>query len=194
MTTDIEMNKNEKQTTLSMHPKRMIMWLMIASIIMIFASLTSAYIVRQADGNWLEFDLPQIFWINTGIILLSSVTMHWAYLAAKRNKQTSLKIAITITSILGIAFLNGQFTAWDHLAAQDVFFEGNPSGSFLYVFTGVHAFHLITGVIFLLIVLILAFRGKVNTEKMLWVGICTTYWHFLDALWVYLFLFLLFFR
>ncbi len=193
MTTDIEM-KNKAMKTLSMHPKRMIMWLMIASIIMIFASLTSAYIVRQADGNWLEFDLPRIFWINTGIILLSSITMHWAYLSAKKNKQTSLKIAITITSILGIAFLKGQLMAWNHLEAQDVFFEGNPSGSFLYIFTGVHAFHLITGIIFLLIVLILAFRNSVNSKNMLWVGICATYWHFLDALWVYLFLFLLFFR
>lgn len=180
----------EPKQTLSMHPKKFALWLFIVSVVMIFAGLTSAYIVRQSEGNWLEFDLPQMLWYSSGIILLSSITMHWAYASAKKDNLNSLKLAMSVTVLLGLAFLIAQFEAWKELVDMSVYFVGNPSGSFMYVFTGLHGLHLISGVIFLLVVLINVFRYRVHAKSMDQIEMCATYWHFLDGLWIYLFLFL----
>ena len=176
---------------ISMHPKKFALWLFIVTVVMIFASLTSAYIVRQSEGNWLEFDLPTIFWYTSGIIVLSSITLHFAYLSAKKDELSKLRLGMVITSILGMAFLVGQWYSWAALVDRDVYFVGNPAGSFLYVFTGLHAIHLISGVIFLIIVLISSFRYKVHSKNMDVMEMCVTYWHFLGGLWLYLFMFLL---
>jgi cytochrome c oxidase subunit III len=176
---------------LGMHPKKFALWLFIASATMIFAALTSAYIVRQSDGNWLVFDLPSSFWITSAIILISSGTMHWAYLAAKRDDLEATKIAISITTVLGLVFLVGQFIAWGDLVKRNVYFVGNPSGSFVYVISGLHGLHIISGVIFLLVVLTATFRYRVHSKNLAQMEMCATYWHFLDALWLYLFVFLL---
>jgi len=176
---------------ISMHPKKFALWLFIVSVVMVFAGLTSAYIVRQAEGNWLEFNLPSIFYYSTGIILLSSVTMHWAYTSAKADNIDMLKVAIGLTTLLGLVFLVTQWYSWVALVDRDVYFVGNPSGSFLYVFTGLHALHLISGVIFLIIVLISSLNYKVHSQNMARMEMCSTYWHFLGGLWVYLFMFLL---
>ncbi|PIQ48472.1 MAG: cytochrome oxidase subunit III [Cytophagales bacterium CG12_big_fil_rev_8_21_14_0_65_40_12] len=176
---------------LSMHPKKFAMWLFIVTVIMIFAAFTSAHIVRQASGNWLEYDLPSLLWSTSAIILLSSASMHWAYLSAKRDEFQKVKIALAITFVLGIMFLVGQFLAWGQMVDAGVFFVGNPAGSFLYVFTGLHGFHLIAGVIYLLYLLISSLRLKVHSKNMLNMEMCATFWHFLGGLWIYLFIFLL---
>jgi cytochrome c oxidase subunit 3 len=181
----------EAKKPLSMNPKKFALWLFIVSVIMVFAALTSAYIVRQAEGNWLIFELPQLFWITSVIILISSGTMHWAYLAAKRDSLESVKLATSITTILGVAFLVGQFLAWNDLVANNVFFVGNPSGSFVYVLSGLHGLHIIGGVVFLLILLASTFKYKVHSKNLSLIEMCATYWHFLDVLWLYLFVFLL---
>jgi len=176
---------------LSMHPKKFALWLFIVTVVMIFAAFTSAHIVRQADGDWLIYDIPPMLWITSGIILTSSIFMQWAYIAAKRDKLEQVKLALSITTILGLAFLYGQFQAWGQLVDAGVFFVGNAAGSFMYVFTGIHAAHLISGVIYLLYMLISSFRYKVHAKNMLNMDMCTTYWHFLGGLWIYLFIFLL---
>lgn len=176
---------------ISMHPKKFALWLFLVTVVMIFAALTSAYIVRQAEGNWLEYELPEIFWITSGIVILSSVFLHWAYVSAKKDNLLNLRIGMVMTVILGIAFLVGQWYSWVALVDRDVFFVGNPAGSFLYVFTGLHAAHLISGVIFLIIVLISTFGLKVHSQAMSTMEMATTYWHFLGGLWIYLFMFLL---
>jgi cytochrome c oxidase subunit III len=176
---------------ISMHPKKFALWLFIVTIVMIFASLTSAYIVRQSEGNWLEFDLPSIFWYTSVMIILSSFTLHFAYISAKKDDLKSLRLGMIITCVLGLLFLIGQWYSWVALVDRDVYFVGNPAGSFLYVFTGLHAIHLISGVIFLIIVLISSFRYKVHSKNMDVMDMCVTYWHFLGGLWLYLFMFLL---
>ncbi len=181
----------EANKPMAMHPKKFALWIFIASVIMIFAALTSAYIVRQSDGNWLMFDLPDSFWITSVIILISSGTMHWAYLAAKRDNLEGTKLAISITTILGVAFLVGQYIAWGDLVKRNVYFVGNPSGSFVYVLSGLHGLHIIGGVIFLLVVLVATFRFRVHSKNLAQIEMCATYWHFLDGLWLYLFVFLL---
>lgn len=181
----------QPKVTLSMHPKKFALWLFMVTVVMLFAAFTSAYIVRQSDGNWLQFALPQAFWITSGIIILSSITMHWAYVSAKKDNLDAVKLAMGITTLLGITFLVGQYLAWGELVDRNVYFVGNPAGSFVYVFSGLHGVHLIGGVIFLLIVLIQTFRYKVHAKSLDQIEMCATYWHFLDGLWLYLFIFLL---
>jgi len=110
----------EAKKPVGMNPKKFALWLFMASVVMIFAALTSAYIVRQANGNWMIFDLPDMFYVTTGIILTSSITLHWAYLSAKRDQIESTKIAMVITTILGTAFLVGQFFAWNELVQNRI--------------------------------------------------------------------------
>ncbi|MBN7817144.1 cytochrome c oxidase subunit 3 [Algoriphagus pacificus] len=176
---------------ISMHPKKFALWLFMVTVVMIFAAMTSAYIVRQSEGNWLEYDLPQIFWLTSGIVILSSAFLQFGYASAKKDNLTGLKIGLAGAVILGILFLVGQWYSWVALVDEEVFFVGNPSGSFLYVFTGLHALHLISGVIFLIIVLISSFRYQIHSKAMVRMEMATTYWHFLGGLWLYLFMFLL---
>lgn len=186
------MAEPEPQPTLSVNPKKFILWLFIVSIIMIFASLTSAYLVRKAEGNWLEFEMPPLFWYSTAVLLVSSLTMHVAYWLAKKDKLTGLRIAISITFVLGLAFLVMQFLGWGQLVDRNVYLVGNPSGSFLYIMSGLHGAHLISGLIVLIFALVAAFRMKIHATSLLQMQIATTYWHFLDGLWLYLFVFLLY--
>ena len=190
MATEIKIVE-EVSRPLSMHPRKFALWLFMISIVMIFAALTSAYIVRQADGEWRVFDLPTELWITSGIILLSSITMQWAYVSAKRDNLSMVKVAIGLTTLLGVLFLVGQFYVWGVLVDMRVYFVGNPSGSFLYVLTGLHGLHLVSGVIFLIIVLISTLKYKVHSKNLAQISMCNTYWHFLGGLWLYLFVFLL---
>lgn len=177
--------------TRSVNPKVFTMWLFIVSIIMLFAAFTSAYLVRKAEGNWVEFDLPNLFYYSTFVLLGSSASMHFAYLAAKKDQFNALRISISITFVLGLLFLVMQFYGWIQLVEMNVFFVGNPSGSFVYVLSGLHGLHLVSGLIVLIFALVAAFRLKINAKQLTQIKICATYWHFLDALWLYLFVFLL---
>ncbi len=190
MIKDIQITEIPKKT-LSMNPKRFLLWMFMVSIIMVFASLTSAYIVRQAEGNWLVYDLPNLLWISTIILLLSSGTAQLAYWSAKKDNLAQVKSYMIITVILGVSFLVTQFYTWGALIDSNVFFVGNPSGTFLYVIMGVHGFHLISGMIYLLIMLVRTFQYKVHSKNLLHIGLSVSYWHFLDGLWLYLYLFLL---
>ncbi len=184
----------EPEETLSMNPRKFILWLFIVSIIMIFAAMTSAYLVRRAEGNWLEYEIPSIFAYSSGVLVLSSLTMHWAYIAAKKDNFNALKLAISITFALGLVFLYMQFQGWVALVDEKVFFVGNPAGSFMYVFTGLHAFHLISGLLVLVSALWAAFRIRIHAKSLNQLEIAATYWHFLDILWIYLFFFLVYFH
>ena len=190
MVRDLHISEIPKKT-MSMDPKRFLLWMFMVSIVMIFASLTSAYIVRQAEGNWLAFDLPNILWYSTAILLLSSVTAQLAYHSAKHDNMGPLKVYLSISLLLGVGFLVTQFYTWGVLVDNNVFFVGNPAGSFLYVIMGVHGFHLISGLVYLLIMLARSFQYKVHSKKLLHLGLSVSYWHFLDVLWIYLFLFLI---
>lgn len=193
MGTNIRLVENPTRP-LSMHPHKFALWLFIVSIVMIFASLTSAFIVKQGDGSWMDYQLPSMFWYTSGVIILSSILLQWGYFAAKRDKLETVKLTIGLTLLLGFVFLIGQWKSWGQLVEMDVYFVGNPAGSFIYVLTGLHAFHLISGIIFLIIVLFSAFKYRVHSKNMVRMEMCTTYWHFLGALWLYLFVFLVFYH
>lgn len=174
-----------------------LLWLSIVAMIMIFGSLTSAYVVSRGKGGWLQFELPQLFYVSTAIILISSVTMNWTLSAARKNNLKHIKIGAFITLLLGGAFIICQFKAWGELVDQKVFFAGKSSsgsGSYLYALTGLHLVHLIFGIFALMVVLVKSLGEKYNPENLLGIRLCAIFWHFLDALWIYLFLFLLFVR
>lgn len=185
----------EAKKQMAMHPKKFALWLFMVSVIMVFGAFTSAYIVRQAEGNWMVFDMPSMFWFTTGVIMLSSVTMHWAYRSVKRDNNGAARIAMAITLVLGICFLAGQWLAWGQLLENGIHFvnasSGAISGSFLYVISGLHGLHIVSGMIFLAVVMASVFQFRVHSQNSTQVEMCATYWHFLDGLWLYLFVFLL---
>ncbi len=189
LTTDLPIKPSEQVR--SMHPKKFAMWLFIVTVVMIFISLSSAYIVKKGAGNWQYIELPSLFQLTTGIILLSSVTMHFAYIAAKRNNLFNIRLGVLVTAFLAVGFIIGQWNAWSQLVDSGAFFVGNPAGSFIYVFTGLHIAHLLGGIIFLLIVLVSAFKYQVHSKRLARIEMCTTYWHFLGGLWLYLYIFLI---
>ncbi|MBT1705240.1 cytochrome c oxidase subunit 3 [Chryseosolibacter indicus] len=191
MAADIKIVEEAKKP-LSMHPQKFALWLFIVTVIMLFGAWTSAYIVKRGDIGWSEIVIPNLFYVNTGIIVLSSISMVWAVNAARKDNLEKLKLAISITTILGVAFLVGQFLAYGEMIAMKEFFTGgNVSHSFMYVLSGAHALHVIGGVVFLLIVLTASFKNKVHSKSMVRIEMCATYWHFLDILWLYLFIFLI---
>lgn len=174
-----------------------LLWVGMISMTMLFASLTSAYVVRQQKGNWLQFDLPQLFYFSTAIIIISSVTMNWTLSSAKKNNFRNLKLSAFLTLLLGIGFVICQFKAWDALVDQKIFFAGkysNASGSFLYALTGLHMAHLVGGILAVLVVWVKSLLNRYNSDNLLGISLCAIFWHFLTGLWIYLFLFLLFVR
>ncbi|MFK7899302.1 MAG: heme-copper oxidase subunit III [Cyclobacteriaceae bacterium] len=192
-----EVMGNKQQTIVTgTHPKLFNMWLFIVSICMMFAGFTSAYVVSKSAGKWLEFDLPSMLWYSSAVIVVSSITMQLSYYFAAKDKFNLLKLFVASTFVLGIVFLVTQFEAWKQIYNYDykIVFAGkqsNVSGSLFYVITGLHALHIISAVIFLFVVLIYTLQNKIHSKKMLNIKMCTTYWHFLGGLWIYLFLFLL---
>ncbi|MBC6399857.1 MAG: cytochrome c oxidase subunit 3 [Ekhidna sp.] len=180
------------QRVRSMHPQKFAMWLFLVSVVMIFISLSSAYIVKKGVGDWEYIKFPPLFQVTTVLIILSSVMMHFAYISAKRNNIKHIRIGLIATALLAIAFVVGQYMAWIQLVDAGHFFVGNPSGSFIYVFTGLHVIHLFGALVFLFIVLGKAFKYEVHSKSMVRIEMCTTFWHFLGGLWLYLYLFLIF--
>ncbi len=177
--------------SLPIHPAKLGLWLFIAASMMLFAAFTSAYIVRSGAGDWIRFGLPTVMWIGTGALILSSVTIQYALRAVKTGKEDVFRKALLLTGLLAAGFIAGQFTGWNSLRASGVYLETNASSSFFYMITVTHFVHLIGGAIALIFVTIKAMRGRYNKNNFLGLELCATYWHFLDALWVYLFVFLL---
>lgn len=172
-------------------PVKFVMWLFILSSIMMFAGLTSAYIVRQAEGNWKIFDLPSTFYITTVLILLSSATMHYSVLQAKKNNIAKQKLGLWLSFLLGAGFLAGQYMGWQQLIANKVYFVGNPSESFVYVISGLHGAHIVAGLLLMVSALVGAYRNIGQTKNVFRMELTSIFWHFIDILWIYLFVFLL---
>jgi len=176
------------------------MWVGLASILMLFIALTSAYIVRGVpalsggDSDWLPLTMPPILWVNTAVLLLSSVSIELARRTLKRNEYGRFKAWISLTTALGVLFLVGQLIAWRQLAAQGVFINSHPHSSFFYLLTSLHGVHLLGGVIALAYVTLAALRMRIGFKRRTAVDVTSIYWHFMDGLWIYLFGLLFFFR
>jgi len=185
------------------HPKQFALWLGIGSIIMSFAGLTSAYIVKKGAGYWVEFSLPQFFTFSTMVVAASSIFMQLAYFSFKKMKDKLAVTFLSITFALGLVFLWMQYSGWLELTAKGIELDGNPSGSFVYVISGLHFAHIVGGLIamfFLWATMLLRLRkpikklmNEVDPERNTGLKLMTTYWHFVGILWVYLFVFFQFY-
>jgi len=170
----------------------------MGSIVMVFAGLTSAYVISKNRPDWLkDFELPQAFLWSTIVILLSSVTFHLAKKAMSVNNRSRTSLMLGITLLLGIAFVFLQFKGFGQVVDAGYFFTGSQSTittSFLYVVVLVHIAHLAGGLISLLIVIYNHYKQKYKADQMLGIELSAMFWHFLDFLWLYLFLFFTFYK
>jgi len=176
------------------------MWVGLASILMLFVALTSAYIVRGVPAlnggldDWVPIEMPRVLWLTTTLLLLSSVSVELARRALGRNDYTRFRAWISLTTLFGVAFLAGQLIAWRQLAAQGVYINSHPHSSFFYLLTSLHGLHLLGGVIALAYVTVAALRMRIGFKGRTAVNVTAIYWHFMDGLWIYLFGLLFFFR
>jgi cytochrome c oxidase subunit 3 len=173
------------------HPHKFAMWIGIGSIIMMFAGLTSAYIVKRDQPGWTTFDIPRSFWYSTFAILISSLTMQMALKSFIDRQMQKYKMLIGITLFLGILFIVLQLISFRQIWNSGVTLKGSGAGQFLYVIAGLHALHVLGGIIVLLVTFIKAFVSKRRNYSSVPLEVVTTYWHFVDVLWIYLFIFFL---
>ncbi|HYC39762.1 MAG TPA: cytochrome c oxidase subunit 3 [Chitinophagaceae bacterium] len=173
------------------HPHKFTLWVAIGSIVMMFAGLTSAFIVKSNQPNWTPVDMPDIFWFSTAAILLSSVTIQLALRSFRQREMRQYRILLVTTLLLGVLFVIFQWVGFNTLWAQDVRLKGSGAGQFLYVIFGLHALHVVGGVIALLVIFFRAFIGRRKIYTSVPVEVAATYWHFVDLLWIYLMVFFL---
>ena len=175
------------------------MWVSVASIAMLFTSLTSAYIVRSATSyDWLPIAVPRALFVSTGLLLLSSITLELARQKLKRSFQDGYSRYLLLTVLLGLVFLASQLSAWRQLARQGVYLVSHPHSSFFYLLTGAHALHLLGGLLSLMFLWLRSQRQLSEptgiARRQAAADAVTIYWHFMDALWIYLFLLLFLWR
>lgn len=195
MTTITLENTMNNRAEIKQKTAKPLLWVGLMSIVMFFAGLTSAVVVSKESSNWLVFEVPSMFFVSTLIILFSSLTYQLTLFFTKKGQLQNATLTTIATFILGIAFSVTQFLAWQQLYQSGVFWTGsesNPAGSYFYALTGLHLLHLLAGLISLLVVTIKSMLKKYAAENVLGIQLSLTYWHFLTALWVYLFFFLKF--
>lgn len=176
------------------HPKKFALWVGLTSVVMLFAALTSAYIVRRSAGNWQDFALPSAFFYSTAAILASSVALHLAYKSYLAAKVTAFKLLLSLGFALGITFVALQYQGWLQLGDIGIFVATNQSASFVYLITAFHVAHVVGGIAALVVAMVYGLRKKyeaITPKRKLRLELIFTYWHFVDILWVYLLLFFL---
>lgn len=183
-----------------LHDKyRIGMWVALAGVMMMFTALTSAYIVRAAGANdWTPIAVPRLLWVSTSLILISSFTFEFARKALKRDDPQGYSRMLLVTVLLGLGFLGAQLLAWRQLVSQGVYLSSNPHSSFFYLLTALHGIHLLGGILALDYLLLHAWRnrgsGQIGARRSAATGAVAVYWHFMDGLWIYLFLLLFLWR
>ncbi|QED38077.1 heme-copper oxidase subunit III [Antarcticibacterium arcticum] len=178
--------------------KKMMLWFGIISMVMMFAGLTSAYVVSKNRPDWISgFDLPPALYWSTLVIIISSLTFILAKRSVEKDNRRNATLFLLATLVLGIVFVVLQFQSFAEIISAGYYFTGSESTvttSFIYVVVLVHLAHLVAGLIVLLVVIYNHFKQRYHSGQMLGMELGATFWHFLDVLWVYLFLFLYFFR
>ncbi|MFE3869922.1 heme-copper oxidase subunit III [Flavobacterium sp. ZS1P70] len=195
---EITMTTEEDHKSRTARSYKLLLLFAMVSMIMMFAGLTSAYVVSKSRTDWLkDFQLPTAFYFSTLVIIGCSVTFHLAKKAIRKDNQSATTKFLLSTLVLGILFVILQFVGFGQIVENGYYFTGSESSittTFLYVVTVVHLIHLAGGVISLLIIIYNHFKQKYNSSQTLGIELGAMYWHFLDLLWVYLFLFLYFFK
>jgi cytochrome c oxidase subunit 3 len=177
-----------------LHPHIFTLWVGIGSLLMMFAGLTSALIVKRNQANWQPFDLPQFFWYSTAAIILSSVTIYLAEKAFKQRMMQKYRRLVVTTLVLGVLFIIFQLLGFQQFWSHGLPLGKTVSSDFMYVIVGLHAAHVLGGLIALIVLFAKAFSTKTRTYNSVPVELVSTYWHFVDALWIYLLVFLIMIR
>ncbi len=171
------------------HPYKFTLWVGIGSIIMMFAGFTSAYIVKREQPGWIGFSMPVIFWYSTAVMVLSSITMQMALSVFRNRDMGKYRNLIAVTTGLGILFVVLQVIGYWQLNHLGVKVEGSGGGVFFIIIFGLHALHVLGGIITLIVLFFRALSSRVRNYNSVPVEVAATYWHFVDVLWVYLFVF-----
>ena len=173
------------------------LWVSMISMTMMFAGLTSAYVVSRKRSDWVSFDLPNAFYISTVIIIVSSITFLLAKNFIRKDNRQLTTLFLVLTLILGVVFVFFQFEGFKELFDSGLFFAGEYStvkSSFIYGITLAHLVHIIAGIIVLLIVIYNHLTKKYSSKNFLGLELGAIFWHFVDILWIYLFFFFYFIR
>lgn len=174
-----------------MHPHKFTLWVGLGSIIMMFAGLTSAYIVKREQPAWISVDVPLTFWYSTAVILLSSLTVHSALLTFRERNIMKYRRLMSFTLVLGLIFILLQYIGFSQLWKSGQQLNGSGGVQFLYIIFGLHALHVLGGIIALVVMFISAYSKRSRNYNSVPVEVAATYWHFVDILWIYLFIFFL---
>ncbi len=188
----IMQNANNEIDRYNLQPKKFIMWLFLISSTIFFAGLTSGFIVYTGSGRVLNVQLPKIFGYSTIVIILSSLTLYWASQQTKRLNFANQRIGLWLTFFLGIAFIAMQIYGWKIWTGLGAYFiNSNASISFVYAFTFLHILHILAGLIIIITALVSSYGKLPNVINSFRMQITSIFWHFVDILWIYLYLFLL---
>ena len=163
------------------------LWVFLAVVTSVFCLFISAYAMRMKLGDWRPLPEPELLWLNTGVLVLSSAALQWARLAAKQGRIKSVRAGLQATGILTLAFMAGQLLAWQQLVDSGYFVNSNPANAFFYLFTGLHGLHLLGGLVAWLRTTTRVWRGSTAAQVRLGVELCAVYWHFLLIVWLVLF-------
>ncbi len=185
----------EQRSRNKIHPKKFALYASCASIVMLFASLSSGFIVRQAQGNWVEFNIPSMFYWSTACIIGSSLTIYLSYSFFKKNATSLYRLFLVATLFLAVGFCVSQYYGW--IEIKEIIglpLGANPSADFVYVLTMLHVAHVFGGMIVLLTALFHAFflEHRVTETRLLRFELSMIYWHFVDFVWIYLLLFFIY--
>lgn len=167
------------------------LWILLTAVIMLFAGLSSAYIVLRGVPTWQGIELPSLLWPNTAILFLSSIAIDISRRAIRRNDIQSMKRWLALGGILGVAFLVGQLAAWRQLVNAGVYVPSTLQSGFFYILTGLHGLHLFGGVVAIGYVMVQALKERLTALNYEPLKLCALFWHVMDALWIYLFVLLL---
>jgi cytochrome c oxidase subunit III len=191
MTKTVEATKKVNEQSKKIHPHKFTLWIGIGSIVMMFAGLTSAYIVKRDQPGWTTFEVPRTLWFSTAVMLSSSLTVQLAVQAFRGREMRRYRNLLTATILLGILFVALQWISFRQIWASGVTFRGSGAGQFLYVIAGLHALHVLGGIIVFLIMFAKAYSRKIRIYNAVPIEMARTYWNFVDVLWLYLFIFFL---
>jgi cytochrome c oxidase subunit 3 len=192
MIQSIEAKETVNEQRKKIHPHKFTLWVALGSIIMMFAGLTSAYVVKRDQPGWTTFSIPRAFWYSTAVILISSLTIQMALKAFKEREMQRYRNLLTTTAILGVLFVVLQWTGFRQIWNTGITFKGSGGGQFLYIIAGLHAVHVLGGILALIVMFIKAYASKVRSYNSVPVELMSTYWHFVDLLWIYLLVFFMF--
>lgn len=167
--------------------KRVGLAFFLAVVGSLFALLTGAYFMRRELGDWQPLPVPPILWLNTIVLLLSSLALEWAQRSVRQGDLGRVRVGLAAAGVFAITFLAGQFTAWQELSAAGYYVSGNPANSFFYLVTGLHGLHILGGLVALGWAGVKAWdRGGIDSVR-LNVELCATYWLFMLFVWMVLF-------